>query len=77
MTSAIGWLKENGVQVLGEPTSYTEGPNLGLTWCYFMAPWGMQLEIVSAPKGTVADEAAIASAGLRLFHPGKLPETLI
>jgi len=31
MTSAIGWLKENGVQVLGEPTSYTEGPNLGLT----------------------------------------------
>ena len=42
-----------------------------------MAPWGMQLEIVSAPKGTVADEAPIASAGLRLFHPGKLPETLI
>ncbi|KAK1827978.1 hypothetical protein QBC39DRAFT_418429, partial [Podospora conica] len=36
--AAISYLRENGVEVLGEPTSYTEGPNLGLTWCYFMAP---------------------------------------
>jgi len=77
MDTAIAWLKSNGVKVLGEPTSYTDGPNLGLTWCYFMAPWGMQLEIVSAPKGTTADDEAIRTGGLRLFHPGKLPETLI
>ncbi|MCF8481993.1 MAG: VOC family protein [Rhodospirillum sp.] len=77
MDAAIAFLKESGVKVLGEPTSYTEGPNLGLTWCYFMAPWGMQLEIVSAPKGTVYDDEAKASGKTRLFHPGKVGETTL
>ena len=75
MDSAIAFLKDNGVQVLGEPTAYTEGPNLGLTWCYFMAPWGLQLEIVSAPTGTVFDRNAKANGERRLFHPGLVGET--
>ncbi len=65
------------VKVLGEPTSYTEGPNLGLTWCYFMAPWGAQLEIVSAPKGTVFDNEAKKNGTDRLFHPKYVAETAI
>jgi catechol 2,3-dioxygenase-like lactoylglutathione lyase family enzyme len=77
MAAAIDFLKKNGVKVLGEPTAYTEGPNLGLTWCYFMAPWGMQLEIVSAPNGTVFDNEAKAAGRRRLFHPAKLAETAI
>jgi catechol 2,3-dioxygenase-like lactoylglutathione lyase family enzyme len=77
MDEAIAFLKANGVKVLGEPTAYTEGPNLGLTWCYFMAPWGAQLEIVSAPKGTVYDNEAKASGKTRLFHPKHVAETTI
>jgi hypothetical protein len=65
------------VKILGEPTSYTDGPNLGLTWCYFMAPWGQQLEIVSAPNGTVFDSDAKAKGKTRLFHPKYVAETTI
>ncbi|MGJ8530758.1 MAG: VOC family protein [Alphaproteobacteria bacterium] len=77
MDSAIAFLKENDVVVLGEPTAYEEGPNIGLTWCYFMAPWGLQLEIVSAPNGTVYDNAAKANGDMRLFNPAFPKETLI
>ena len=77
MDAAIAFLKKNNVKVLGEPTSYTEGPNIGLTWCYFMAPWGMQLEIVSAPKGTDYDNEAKRSGAMRLFHPKYVAETTI
>ena len=77
MNSAIAFLRENGVEVLGEPTAYTEGPNLGLTWCYFMAPWGQQLEVVSAPGGTVYDNEAKKTGATRLFNPKHAVETLI
>lgn len=76
MDAAIAYLRDNDVEVLGEPTAYTEGPNLGLTWCYFMAPWGMQLEVVSAPNGTTYDNEAKASGATRLFHPKYATETL-
>ncbi|MEM1399862.1 MAG: VOC family protein [Pseudomonadota bacterium] len=76
MDEAIKFLRDNGVKVLGEPTSYTEGPNLGLTWCYFMAPWGQQLEVVSAPGGTVYDNDAKATGKRRLFHPKFAAETM-
>ena len=76
MDAAIAFLKDNGVEVLGEPTAYTEGPNLGLTWCYFMAPWGQQLEVVSAPGGTAYDNEAKKTGATRLFHPKYAAETL-
>ncbi|MGV8883066.1 MAG: VOC family protein [Rhodoglobus sp.] len=77
MDAAIAYLRDNGVEVLGEPTSYTDGPNLGLTWCYFMAPWGLQLEIVSSPHGTAYDNEAKASGAPRLFHPALVDETKV
>lgn len=77
MDEAIAFLKAKGVKVLGDPTSYTDGPNLGLTWCYFMAPWGQQLEIVSAPKGTVYDNDAKKTGKTRLFNPAKVAETTL
>ncbi len=51
MTAAVAYLREKGVTVLGEPTTMTEGPSAGETWVYFLAPWGMQLELVSYPDG--------------------------
>ncbi len=51
MTKAVAHLKANGVKVLGEPTVMGGGPTAGETWVYFLAPWGMQLELVSYPKG--------------------------
>ena len=77
MDAAISFLRENDVEVLGEPTAYTEGPNLGLTWCYFLAPWGQQLEVVSAPQGTTYDNEAKKSGATRLFAPQHAAETLI
>ncbi|MHB8186327.1 MAG: VOC family protein [Dermatophilaceae bacterium] len=77
MDDAIAFLRDNQVEVLGEPTSFTEGPNLGLTWCYFLTPWGQQLEVVSAPGGTKYDNGAKKSGATRLFHPKFPVETLI
>jgi catechol 2,3-dioxygenase-like lactoylglutathione lyase family enzyme len=49
--AALAHLRENGVQVMGEPTVRTTGPSAGQTWVYFLAPWGLQLELVSYPGG--------------------------
>ena len=51
---AVAYLRERGVTVLGEPTA-SKGPNLGLRWVYFLAPWGMQFELVSYPEGRAFD----------------------
>ena len=51
MDKAIAHLSKHNVQLLGEPTTMTEGPSAGETWCYFLTPWGMQLELVSSPDG--------------------------
>ncbi len=55
--AAIKHLKDNGVRVLGEPTVVTEGPTAGLTWIYFLTPWGMNLEIVSCEDGIAHDKS--------------------
>lgn len=51
MDAAIAHLRSHGVEVQGHPTTMEEGPSEGLTWVYFKAPWGMQLELVSYPNG--------------------------
>ncbi len=48
--AAVAYLREQGVTVLGEPTA-SRGPNEGQRWVYFLAPWGMQFELVSYPEG--------------------------
>lgn len=55
--AAIEYLKDNGVRVLGEPTVVTSGPTAGLTWIYFLTPWGMNLEIVSCENGIAHDKS--------------------
>lgn len=50
MDAAVHYLREQGVRVLGDPTS-SRGPHEGQRWVYFMAPWGAQFELVSYPNG--------------------------
>jgi len=65
MTAAVAYLRSRGVRVLGEPTVRTTGPSAGQTWVYFLAPWGMQLELVSFPEGKGYE----AATDERLWHP--------
>jgi catechol 2,3-dioxygenase-like lactoylglutathione lyase family enzyme len=51
MSQAVAYLRAQGLSVLGEPTVMETGPTAGETWVYFLSPWGMQLELVSYPKG--------------------------
>lgn len=51
VNAAIAYLKARGITVQGEPTTMQSGPSKGLTWVYFLSPWGMQLELVSYPAG--------------------------
>lgn len=51
MAAAVAYLKAGGVTVQGDVVTMQDGPSKGLCWVYFLAPWGMQLELVSAPQG--------------------------
>ena len=54
LDAAVNFLKGLGVTVLGEPTA-SKGHNLGQRWVYFLAPWGLQFELVSYPNGRAFD----------------------
>jgi catechol 2,3-dioxygenase-like lactoylglutathione lyase family enzyme len=54
LDAAAAHLRERGIRVLGEPTAST-GPSAGQRWVYFLAPWGLQFELVSYPGGKAFD----------------------
>jgi glyoxylase I family protein len=60
LDAAVDYLRRSGVTVLGEPTA-SSGPSAGQRWVYFLAPWGMQFELVSYPDGKAFDRAGPAS----------------
>lgn len=51
MNKTVAHLKAKGVEFIGSPIIHKEGPNGGLTGVYFKTPWGLQIELVSYPKG--------------------------
>ncbi len=51
INKATQYLRDNGVKILGEPHPIPNTPMEGLSWVYFLTPWGMQMEIVSYPYG--------------------------
>ena len=61
LDSAVAYLRLHGVRVLGGPTA-SKGPHLGQRWVYFLAPWGMQFELVSYPAGKAFDRMRPGSA---------------
>ena len=48
--AAVDYLRAVGIRVLGDPTA-SSAPSEGQRWVYFLAPWGMQFELVSYPDG--------------------------
>ena len=56
--AAFAYLKEQGLTVQGDIVKMDGGPSERMSWVYFLSPWGMQLELVSYPKGiAVLDDA--------------------
>ncbi len=53
ITVAVEYLRSQpGVRILGEPTTVDPSqPNGGSTFVYFLSPWGMQMELLTAPNG--------------------------
>lgn len=47
MAKAVAHLKKHNVKMFGDPTVMGEGPSAGESWMYFLAPWGVQMELVS------------------------------
>jgi len=55
LDAAVAYLRASGVTVLGDPTT-SRGASEGQRWVYFLAPWGMQFELVSYPSGKAFDK---------------------
>ncbi len=53
--AAADYLRDRGVTVLAGPTA-SSGSRAGARWIYFLAPWGMQFELVSHPNGIAFDQ---------------------
>jgi len=51
MQASVAYLKSKGINIIGEPSTSTEGPTAGETWVYFSSPWGSQFELISYPQG--------------------------
>lgn len=63
--AAIAHLQREGIKVLGNIQRIDSGPAQGSLWVYFLAPWGMQFELVSYPSGKGTED----SPARRLWHP--------
>lgn len=63
--SALSYLRDLPLTILGTPTIRTAGPSAGQTWVYFLTPWGMQLELVSFPHGKAYER----SSPVKLWSP--------
>jgi catechol 2,3-dioxygenase-like lactoylglutathione lyase family enzyme len=49
--AAKDYLDSKGVKTFFGPFPVNEGPAAGQSITYFLAPWGLQMEIISYPKG--------------------------
>lgn len=61
---AVDYLRSRGVEVMGEPVASRQAAE-GQRWIYFLAPWGMQFELVSFPGG----KAYESDSHVKLWHP--------
>jgi catechol 2,3-dioxygenase-like lactoylglutathione lyase family enzyme len=55
---AAAYLKSKDVKTLQGPIPITEGPAAGQSILYFLTPWGLQLELISYPKGMAYEKTA-------------------
>ncbi|WP_166026168.1 VOC family protein [Streptomyces chilikensis] len=68
--AAAAYLREQeGVTLMGEPETITQGPIAGDRWLYFGTPIGIQMEIINMPDGSLPYETRTAA---RRATPGDL-----
>jgi len=58
INKAAAYLKAKGIRTLAGPLPVTEGPAAGQTILYFLAPWGLQLELITYPKGMAYEKTS-------------------
>ena len=56
--AATDYLRAKNVKTMMGPIPITEGPAAGQAIVYFNAPWGLQLEAISYPKGMAYEKDA-------------------
>ena len=56
--AAADYLKSKGVRTLQGPIPISEGPAAGQSILYFFTPWGLQMELISYPKGMAYEKSA-------------------
>jgi len=64
MDAAAAYLAGKGVRLLAGPVA-SRNASAGQRWLYFLAPWGMQFELVSYPGGKAYER----EAAVKLWHP--------
>jgi catechol 2,3-dioxygenase-like lactoylglutathione lyase family enzyme len=58
INAADAYLRSKGVRTLFGPIPIDEGPAAGQAILYFKAPWGLQMEVISYPKGMAYEKDA-------------------
>ena len=67
---AVKYLQTKNITIQGDVNFIAQGPAGGSSWVYFLAPWGLQLELVSFQKG----KAYEADSDIILWHPKRPSE---
>ncbi len=55
---AAAYLKSKNVKTMQGPIPVKEGPAAGQSILYFLTPWGLQMELISYPKGMAYEKDA-------------------
>jgi catechol 2,3-dioxygenase-like lactoylglutathione lyase family enzyme len=55
---AAAYLKSKNVTTMKGPIPVNEGPAAGQSILYFLTPWGLQMELISYPKGMAYEKDA-------------------
>ena len=58
VAKAAAYLKAKNVRTLQGPIPIKEGPAAGQSILYFFAPWGLQMELISYPRGMAYEKDA-------------------
>jgi glyoxylase I family protein len=66
MDTAVEYLASRGVRLLEGPVA-SRNASAGQRWQYFLAPWGMQFELVSYPGGKAYEK----ESEILLWHPAR------
>jgi catechol 2,3-dioxygenase-like lactoylglutathione lyase family enzyme len=67
IAAAVDKAKSNGLKTFMGPFPIKEGPAAGQSITYVLTPWGMQIELISYPKGMAYEKGAKT----RLWAPGR------